>query len=196
MKNVLSVKFKNTAEFIKNNYIVLLLSCFYILGIVAGAFIFNNACKNQTELLLQFAGGLGVDGDCTTTFINGITVYFLYFIVIALLGTSLSGKYLLYFVPFIKGLSYGYISGFIFAVFDINGFAVNLLGILPQNVLTGMLIIYACKLSVSFSKGFIEFNKKYRLKYFILCLSVLFILCIIVSLMDVFLTGIVIKNYL
>ncbi len=196
MKNEIVVKLKNIIEFIKYNSIIVVLSCFFVLGIAAGAFLYNRACVSDSELLRQFANALSVEGDHVTTFLNDATVYFLYFTVIALLGTSLLGRYLLYIVPFIKGVSYGYISGFIFGVFGINGFAVNLLGILPQNVLTGMMLIYACKLSISFSEGFIEFNKKYRMKYYILCISVLFALCLIVSLMDVFLTGVVIKNYL
>ena len=196
MKNAVIRKIKSYADFLKNNYIVVLLSCFFIIGIAAGALVFNNAIRSQNDLLMQFANSLSADADHLAAFLNGLTVYFLYFAAISLLGTSLSGRYLLYIVPFIKGLSYGYISSFIFAVFGTNGFAINLIGILPQNVLTGIMLIYACKLSVSFSKGFVEYNKKYRLRYFFLCIFVLFALCIIVSLMDVFLTDVVIKNYL
>ncbi len=196
----MKVKIKNSIKkltvYIKCNCTVLLLITAFFTGVISGSYIYTVALKGSEDILNQFSQNLSADQSVLTAFINCTTINLIYYLTILFSGLSLAGQYILYFVPFIKGLTYGYTSSFIYSVFGSNGFIINLAGILPQTVIVCILLIIACKAGINLSKKVQKQQNSINLRQFVLLHFLLFSASIVASLGDVFITNTVIKLFL
>lgn len=121
-----------------------------------------------------------------------------YIIVPVFCGMSIVGFPFLYFVPFIKGIGLGAVSGYIYSVDGIKGVAESLLCIIPSGVILIFGIMLACNESFLMSRdiGEIIINKKENeeisMKLFILRYSVILLILAISALF--FAGGIIISR--
>ena len=191
----IKMNFKKILDYLKHNYCVILLIVMFFVGIISGSFLFNNALNNSNDIVNQFAGSLLEEQSRTHAFINCTTIYSLYYLTIIFSGFSLAGQYILYIIPFIKGMTYGYTSSFICSIFGVNGLLINIIGILPQTVSAGFLLVFVCKTAIGFSKRILKEKKGIKIRQFVLLQVILFSITILFSLADVFITNAVIMPF-
>ncbi len=180
---------------LKNNRIVLLLFLLLYVGLITGSIVFTYAFKVSQDMLGQFSLGFCDHIPNFDSFINCAIINSAYFFFIIFAGLSMVGKYILFIVPFIKGLTYGYTCCFVYAVFGIRGLFIIALGILPQTFIVSILLIFSCKLSFCLSKNLYIEHKKIKIKQFIIIQLLLFLSSVVFSLADVFITGAVIDLF-
>jgi len=188
MKIIIKDKASFLIDKINKNRITIVLILVFYLGIIIGSLFFNYSITKNDELLDIFTNGISSESDFGTVFINCTIVNSIYFISIILFGLSSLGKYILNFVPIIKGMSYGYSSGFVYYIITKNSLLANILGILPQTFFSAILIVIGCKISIIYSNNYKE-NSKENLRNYLIIESTIYLLSIVVSLLDVFVTG-------
>ena len=189
------MKIKKIWEYVKNNYCTIILVILFYMGIITGSLLFNGALINSEDILNQFAQSLADEQSRLTSFFNCATIYIFFYLIILFSGFSLAGQYTLYAVPFVKGLTYGYTSSFICAIFGVKALLINITGILPQTVIVSILLIFGCKTAIGFSKRILKEQKGIKIRRFVLLLGILFGITIVVSLADVFITKAVINLF-
>ncbi len=195
MKLKLSAKIRSSIEFLKFNYRIILLIIAFFIGITAGSFLFSGALQSSKDILNQFSQSLTEEQSKLSAFINCTTVNLFYYIVILFSGLSIAGPYILYIVPFVKGLTYGYTSCFIYSIFGVNGLLINIMGILPQTVAVSLLLVFGCKTAIGFSKKVLTQNKEIKIRQFVIIQIILFGISLLISLADVFITNAVITLF-
>lgn len=192
---VLTLNKSGFFNYIYKNKALLLLSVFYVLGLLLGVFLIskNNTTYQLAEILFNQYITKRIDTTFSTVFLSSLFTMFVFVFIVFVSGTSFVGIVLsplsISLIGYINGafLSYIYIEN------SIKGIAFNAVIILPTVILFLIGIILSAKQSLSFScelvkltfyKGYSSVNifelfKSYCAKY-----ALLLLLPIIASLVD------------
>lgn len=181
------------AEHIKNNIdIYFLLVLLFIIGMVVGVIIVNSLPESESLNINEYInnsfnsikdGNKLQDMQILKYSLNKNAVFVL---IIWMVGLSFFGKYLLYFVIFFLGISFGYTTSSMFLGFNIGqSMLIFVSTILLQNIIIIPTILFLCEHGIKYHKEFIKNKSIYNLKH----LLVKFTTCCLVSLLLLFISS-------
>lgn len=149
---------KKLKSIYENSRIYLLVLLFAI-GIIVGSININrnNIITDDLKLIVDsftdLRAGQGISGIFFNSFLmNGIFVLINLFLAFSLIGYPL-----ILFIPFLKGLGIGALSGYLYSSFGFLGLGYSLLIIYPGAVVSAFALVNACNDSCEYSKN--SFNK-------------------------------------
>ena len=182
-----------TLKILSDNIKPIILSLIFASGVISGA----SSINQQTELSVKineyinnhilYKSGQGI----TDIFLNSLTSNSIFLILNIFLSFSLLGYALIIWLPFLKGLGVGTVSGFLYSSYGITGFGYSLLTIFPGVIISTFALIIACNAGCEYSKnayakaitGKGQFEKG-ETKFFLLKQMIYLCICIISSLID------------
>ncbi len=138
---------------------IYLLVLLFATGIITGALNINrdNLIADELKIIVEsftdMRAGQGISG----IFFNSFMMNCIFVIVNLFLAFSLIGYPLILFIPFLKGLGIGAVSGFLYSSFGFTGLGYCLLIIYPGAVVSAFALVNACNDSCEYSKN--SFNK-------------------------------------
>lgn len=178
-------------------YLILLTALYF--GVGLGSIIVDRSEK-IADILIGYASSIHITATASTILLNDLILYFLLFCGLFLLGMSVYGYIFIPIFPFLKGFSYGFSAAFYYKVFGMKGILLCTMGIMPQLIISGACLILGahiafCK-SLSFKKR--EHARSFQkndTRQYCVCFLILFFITYLTALMDIFLTGNVIKLF-
>lgn len=148
--NLNSSKFLNS---LKQNYLVIIFSLVFVLGITFGTFIVQKnsamsiaASSNFSEYLAA-RQSVGFFKILLTAFFDLLP----FALGIFLCGTSLVGVALIPVALAFKGISLGIFSGYLYSAYLLKGIAFNALMLIPTNIIAAVALIICGRISFNFS---------------------------------------------
>ncbi len=148
--NLNSSKFLIT---VKQNYLVIIFSIVYVLGIIIGTFFssknsaINSAVANYFSEYLSSRHLVGFFKVFLTSFFDLLP----FALAIFLCGTSLVGVALIPFAIMFKGAAFGMFSAYLYSAYLLKGIAFNALMLIPTNILAALALIICGRISFNFS---------------------------------------------
>lgn len=204
---VLHIKYINSVlSFLKENRCILLLTAFFLTGLISGTFIYKN-----NENIFNFVVKFSEDFVNTRTgesfiviFLKSLLFQMIFLSFIFIMGTSVTG---ITFVPiaiFIRGALVGGLTGNIYSVYALNGIVFNAVIIIPTTVISIIALIIGAEHSLVFSKqvSLLTFpnskprNLSYAFKYLCIKFLILCIPIIVSALLDAWLSRKLIPYFL
>lgn len=204
--NKVIVKAKNNIISQKQKYLFLIV--IGLIGIISGIlFIFFISKTDKSlvkdELDLFFDGVLENKLNYVSSIINSVSSNFLYFIIIWILGISIIGIPIIIFLLFLKGFIFGFSISSIIYNFGIKGIFLSFFYQFPHSLILFILFIlisfYAINFSVRLFKVLFlkeNINLNIYFKKYSLVVGVCFLVSILCSLLEVFVSPILLKLFL
>ena len=199
MRYKIRKKFKSRFRMTSTQKIYMLLIAALYFGVALGS-LFVGTSEKIENILIGYAQSIHLSIAPATILLNDLIIYFLFFSSLFLLGMSVYGYIFIPIIPFIKGFSYGFTSAFYFKVFGAKGILMCAMGVLPQDVIICICLIlgahFAFLKSLSFKQR--EFSRSFPqndMRQYTLSFFALFGVAYLTVLMDIFLTGNVIKIF-
>ena len=134
---------------------ILLLTVFFVTGIITGAIILNKD-SGITEKIFDFINksvisksGQGIN----EIFINSLLSNILFFAVNIFFAFSLIGYPLVMWLPFLKGLGLGAVIGYLYIYYGLTGLGYTVLTLVPGATVSVFALITACNSSCEYSKN-------------------------------------------
>ena len=158
-------KTKTFKEIFKKNIIFILLSIFFLFGIIAGSIFIRNADISALEKLdfLFFTNfQTRISTDLTSVFIASLASSFCFIFLSFLCGLSIWGSFLIPAIPFFRGFGLGMTAGYLYAVYSWKGILYQISIILPGAILCMLAILLAGYEGIAFSSK-ISFRIKRRI---------------------------------
>ncbi len=148
--NLNSSKFVNT---LRLNYLIIIFSVVYILGIFLGTFLVSKNSAVATAAATTFSGHLEVrqSAGFFRIFLNSFLDLLPVALAVYLCGTSLVGVALIPLVIAFKGVSLGVLSGYLYSAYLLKGIAFNALLLIPTNLIAAIALIICGRISYNFS---------------------------------------------
>lgn len=142
----------------QNKILAILVSSLYF-GIICGSIMLRSA-EQLNSVLMGYAQSITTQAPPGHIILNDFIIYFIYFCSLFLLGMSVYGYILIPVFPFFKGVSYGFSSSFLYAVFGARGIIVCALAIIPQAIFSSAFLITGCYFSFNQSRSFQAKNQR------------------------------------
>lgn len=127
----------------------------FIIGLIIGAASVSSdstLLKNVSDISQSYIASRaeqGIGENC----LNSLTVSMLFMLVNVFMGFSLIGYPLIIWLPLIKGLGIGALTGYLYSAFKITGLGYCVLTIYPGTVVAVVALILACNDSAEYSKN-------------------------------------------
>lgn len=174
-------KTKSLKKIFKKHIVFILLSIFFLFGLIAGSIFIRNADISALEKLdfLFFSNFQSrISTDLTSVFIASLASSFCFILLSFLCGLSIWGAFLIPAIPFFRGFGLGMTAGYLYAVYSWKGMLYQLSIILPGAILCMIAILLAGCVGIGFSskiyfrarKGIgesSETNKKISIKIYL-----------------------------
>lgn len=134
---------------------IYLLTLFFSCGILIGAITINSESLITEKLsglidsfaLLKAGQGIGEN------FCNSLSVSSVFIALSIFLGFSLIGYPFIMWLPFLRGMGFGAVCGYLYSVYRLNGLAYSLLIIYPGAIVSTFAFVLACNDSCEYSKN-------------------------------------------
>lgn len=139
---------------LKNNWVLLLLGAFILIGMCVGALVSARMASSAQENLSFMLGeytAKRAGQSFWVTFASSLEAVFLYFIVLFICGVSVFGVFFIPFALFFRGLGLGMVMGYLYASFGWNGFFYSLALILPHAFLSSVVLVVMARESIRVS---------------------------------------------
>lgn len=177
-----------------NFTLYLFLVILFIIGIIFGAIIVNSMNFVQKQELYfyleQFFNQQIKNNDTHfwASIQSSFSFHSKYLIAIFILSFTIIGLPVILMMLFSKAVVIGFTVGFLVNQLGSKGFYLAILSIVPQNIITIPIYIFACSIAIQFTfllikklfiKNFAELNKQILLRY-----AVLFFICILFSIVS------------
>lgn len=163
--NSLSLRYykQQTSQFISQNLILVFLGLIFIAGIILGTNMLTgsnseiiNTIKDITGNFISIRSQQDVNTTLMTTFISSVGLL----AVVFLSGFSAVAIPLILFVPFLKGISFGLTAGGIISSLGGSGVLVTGLLLIPNTIISIVIIMYGAKNALALSKQLFMFLVK------------------------------------
>ena len=180
--NNLNQGLKGVAFFIKKNKLLILMTLFFLLGMILGTLTINasdSTIINRMSFLVSSYLDKRIKQPFFTTFCSSFFSVFIYMIITYFLGFCAISTPFIFFVLIFRGLGLGMSMGYLYAYYGIQGMLFCTVMILPTAVISTVILLFASRdaqrLSVAFSSSFLpsvktsvtpQYIKKYTVKYF------------------------------
>ena len=128
-------------DYIRQNFLLyVLLSLFFIAGIIMGSIAINMVSDGQLTSIISFIDSFfsnvnNITFDASTLFYMSLSNNFKTALVIVILGITVVGAPLIFGFVFFRGFALGFTVGFFIGEMGIKGVVFSLLSILPQNLI-------------------------------------------------------------
>lgn len=153
--------------FIKRNKTIFTLCMLFLIGIAFGAYAVRTLDENTLKGLLSIVGGF-VNARQTATLsqmlMASLTQNLILIIVLFFCGYCAISAPVIYIIPVFKGLGYGITSGAMLSYYGMNALPFIGLLILPNTVLSALILVLACKESLIMSRNFLSVIKSVELE--------------------------------
>ena len=204
MLGLLSDKIRE--HIIKNPVIYILLTIFFSLGVIGGAYIYNQYSKEEITLLYEFferAREMYAVSDVNSTllFKNAFISSFKYLLLVWISGFTVIGIPVIFFVMVKKGFIFGLITNFLLTNFK-YGMVLSIVIMFLETVILVPVLMVVATYGISLSKtlfnvvsGRIKYKldlKSYMLFYF-LVFMVSLLMIVIYSLLEGYFTANLLK---
>ena len=133
----------------------LMLTILFSIGIIIGAlmlnkesFITDKISENINNYIIN-KPGQGI----SEIFINSLLSNGIFLALNLFLAFSLIGFPLIIWIPFLKGLGTGVISGYLYSLYGFSGFGYSILTLLPGTTVAVYALITACNISCDYSQN-------------------------------------------
>lgn len=194
-RSKLNYKVYNGKSFklIFQNSRIIFLSVLFSLGIILGAVLLNKE-SGITESLTDFINnyiliksGQGIsDVFFNSVFSNGLLLILNLFLAFSLIGYPL-----IIWIPFMKGLAFGAVIGYLYSLYGLSGFGYSILTLFPGAAVSTFSLVIACNISCEYSSnaylkaitGKGQFEKG-ETKYFLIKQMIYMCLCVLSSMID------------
>ncbi|MBO5322149.1 MAG: stage II sporulation protein M [Clostridia bacterium] len=151
---VVSLKhFKSVIDFLKQNWRMILLTLFFIVGIVLAT-----VSLDKSGYLFERLNTLSVNyislrqgKDFFKIFSNSFLNNAVFLTVIFILGSSINGITLVPLVIGVKGYITGYLIAFIYSTYELKGIALSTLIVIPPAVISIIFLFIFSKFAIGFS---------------------------------------------
>ena len=175
-------------DILKNSRIFILVVLFCA-GLLLGALSLNNNYE-ITEKIDEITESLLVlkkEGDISEIFFSSLISNFIFILISIFLGFSLVGYPFIWWIPLVKGLGIGILTGYLYSYFSFKGVGYSLIIIYPAMIVSTFALILSCNDSIIYSKnafmksikGRGEFEKDETKIYIIR--NIIYLLIVIVS---------------
>lgn len=142
---------------------IIFIAFFYLAGLIAGA-ISRGFIGHNTEIrllsLFKSLSTLNNGVGYTDIFMSSLFSNFILFFLVFFFGLSLAGIPLIVLANVYKGFGIGFTVGFLYSIYGFKGLLITLLTILPQAVLTSILIIWLSNEALRFSYTLVSIGGK------------------------------------
>lgn len=134
---------------------IYLFAVIFAIGIVAGAIVIGGdselilKIKNLTDSFVQMKSQQGI----AENFCNSVSVSVLFMIINVFFGFSLVGYPFLIWLPFLRGMGIGVVTGYFYSVYKALGLGYCVLIIYPGAIVSTLAFILACNDSCEYSKN-------------------------------------------
>ncbi len=151
-------QFKNSINFFRKNWCILLLTLMFILGLIAGSVIFkrNDTVAEWTVSYAENFLNLRENGSFWAIFFNSFMVSFGYYLINSVLGTSIIGVTTVPFVISVRGGTLGCLMSAIFAKHSLKGIVINALAVVPSSAISVLFMLISAKEAMRFSSTVIK----------------------------------------
>ena len=202
MKNLFKII---NAEFKKNKKIFIFTSILLLIGFISGTFFITILSSEDKKIVGETISNYFLQiksnrVDIIYTLRTSLTTNLLYIIFIFLLGISLIGLPIVIFLIFVKSFILGFSISSIIFKYKISGTLLSLGYIFPHHIINLIIIsflgVYSIKVSIYLLKLIIskkQINFKVIIKKYFGVLIICFILSIISSLLETFISPNIIK---
>ncbi len=199
MRYKIKKNFKLSFRITSTQKIYMLLITALYFGVALGSLVAGRSEKIES-ILIGYAQSIHISVAPSTVLLNDLIIFFLFFCGLFLMGMSVYGFIFIPIFPFIKGFSYGFTAAFYFKIFGAKGILMCAMGILPQAMISCLCLILGSHLAflraLSFRRReYARSPQSGDVRQYCLCFLVLFVGAYLTVLMDIFLTGNVIKLF-
>ncbi len=138
---------------IQQNKLIIIMTLFYIIGIVAGVLWVGRSNEIATLANVNFQNYLKVRSDSSIfkVFISSLMSYLPFGLISFLCGTSLVGIVLAPLAICYSGFQYGIMAGLLYTNYQLKGIAFNSLMLIPCTLIFVFGLLYAGKSAFTFS---------------------------------------------
>lgn len=175
-------------DILKNSRIFILV-VFFVAGLLLGAISLNGNFET-TEKTAEITESLLLlkrEGNISEIFFSSLLSNLIYVLISIFLGFSLVGYPLIWWIPLLKGLGIGILTGYLYSYFSFKGIGYALIIIYPAMIISTFALILSCNDSIIYSKnafmksikGRGEFEKDETKIYIIR--NIIYLLIVIVS---------------
>ncbi len=153
--NSLSRDLGQTIISMKSSWRIILLSSFFLCGLIIGAYVVknnNSLLSNQLSDIISSAIKNKSNSDFLKTFTETFITDSVFLIISFILGLCAVGIPLISLIPFIKGFGIGITGAYVYSVYSIKGVCYCLFVFFPAQVLISAILIFACNESFYMSE--------------------------------------------
>lgn len=145
---------KKLKEFFQNSRI-LVLTVLFIIGIILGALFIkmNNDIYKELEKYVESYMYVKTGQGIWEIFCNSMLSNITFLASSLFLAFSLIGYPIIIWVPFLRGLGFGAVCGFLYLNYKLSGFGYSILTILPGATLSSFALISVCNFGCEYSKN-------------------------------------------
>lgn len=154
---------QQTSQFLSQNLILVFLGLIFIAGIILGTHMLTgsnneliNTIKEITGNFITIRSRQDINTTLMTTFVSSVGLL----VVVFLCGFSAVAIPFILFVPFLKGISFGLTAGGIISSLGGSGVLVTGLLLIPNTIISIVIVMYGAKNALALSKQLFMFLLK------------------------------------
>lgn len=150
---VVSLNSLRVLEFLRNNHTLLLLTAFYIIGMVVGTVSLNSSERAQkmAESALESYIKVRSGESFVHIMLNSASSSYLMLLLVFIGGASMLGVIVVPLLIAYRGFWYGILSALLYSTYSLKGIAFNAVLIIPSSVLFLICLLMSARESVGFS---------------------------------------------
>lgn len=147
---VVHFRSKNILQLFKDGYSFFIMFFLYILGMLAGVLLIRYYDKADLLVAKLFDISIG-ERDFFELFTSSFLRWLPFMLLIFIFGTCIVGVVLVPSIVFVKGMEYGFISGYIYSTYSFSGIVYNLILIIPATIVAAFGLFFTARNSFIFS---------------------------------------------
>lgn len=154
---------KRNLRHLMNSQRIILLICFYVVGSLIGAIAIKNTNGEFLLRIKELTENFIIEKNTQSilqNFLASLLTDSVFIAIIMIFGLCLIGEPIIWLIPLIRGMGMGFVSGYFFRTYSLNGMLYCLIIIFIPATISVASTIFACKESIITSKELYNSVKK------------------------------------